>query len=545
MLTIEERKNDIIIIVMNRLLKRITAIMLTMAVVCMIGCKKTDEPNNGGNNGNNGNNGGNGGETPEAPAIVSTSEVQYDGKVFVEAVFEDETKMYFVILSPTEVAVVSGEFYYQDNPSQAFKYRGEVIIPEKIIHLNSTYYVTAIAYKAFYGCNLLSSVFIPNSVISIDSYIPYFTGNIFGAFQECTNLLNIKMSKNVQYIGENAFKGCPCYTDTVTIPSRVKRIEKAAFDAKSVFFNADSCYIAGGLDYPNSPMEPVIISAFPNLDCISFGDNVKVLPSYLYSNMNPSIVDIPSSVNAISHEAFRGCTNLERINNTQNIKTIGVQAFYYCWSLNSITFGDELTRIEYGAFQGCGSLITIAFPNSLAKIGSGAFAGCGLRSIVWGISIDTISESAFRSCHHLKEVNIPNTVTTIENGAFELCDSLSSLSIGCAVTSIGYSAFRGCHELVSVSFGNSVTTIKARAFRDCRKLVNIVLPNTIQFINDNAFDECYEASSVTCYAENPPVLGIDVFKGRRIEAIYVPALSVEAYKTTEGWSKYADVIVGI
>ena len=103
---------------MNRVLNKIAAIMLTMAVVCMIGCKKADDPSNGGNNGNNG---GNGGETPEAPAIVSTSEVQYDGTVFIEAVFEDETKMYFAIVSPTEVSVSNGEFFYQENPSLAYK----------------------------------------------------------------------------------------------------------------------------------------------------------------------------------------------------------------------------------------------------------------------------------------------------------------------------------------------------------------------------------------------------------------------------------------
>ena len=526
---------------MNKLLIATLSILLVVAV-WFTGCNKPDEPNNGGNNGNNG---GNGGETPETPAIVSTSEVQYDGKVFVEAVFEDETKMYFAIISPKEVSVASGEFFYQDDPSQAYKYRGEVAIPEKITHLNTTYDVTAIAYKAFYGCNLVTSAFIPNSVISIDSYIPYFNGNIFGAFQGCSNLLNIIMSENVQYIGENAFKGCPCYAEEVTVPSRIKRIGKAAFDSKSVLFNADSCYVAGGYDYRDSPDEAVYISAFPNMENISFGDNVKVIPSYLYSNLNPTIVDLPSSVTIIAFEAFRGCTNLEKVNNSQNIRTIETQAFCSCRSLNSIILGDELTRIGNGAFKFCGSLTSIVFPNSLNKIEKSAFVGCGIRTIVWGNSIDTIGQSAFRGCNHLTEVVIPNTVTTIEGEAFELCDSVSSLIIGNAVTSIGFSAFRGCHELVSVSLGNSVTTIGARSFRDCRKLTEIVLPSSIRNINDNAFDECYEASNITCFAVNPPMLGVDVFKGRWIEVIYVPMPSVEAYKTADGWSRYADVIVGI
>lgn len=65
---------------MNRLSKIISAIMLIIAVVIAIGCTKTNEPNDGGGNGNNNGNG----DTPETPAIVSTSEVQYDGTVLLK-----------------------------------------------------------------------------------------------------------------------------------------------------------------------------------------------------------------------------------------------------------------------------------------------------------------------------------------------------------------------------------------------------------------------------------------------------------------------------
>ena len=187
MLTDEEKKNDKTKIVMNRLLKRVIALILTMAVVCMIGCKKADEPNNGGNNGNNGVNGG---ETPEAPAIVSTSEVQYDGTVYIEALFKDDTKMYFEIVSPNEVALVNGKFFYQDNPSLAYIYRGNIVIPESIKHLGISYSVVSIAKEAFYRNELVTSVYIPNSVTSIRMYPK---GMFHGAFQGCTNLNVLQM----------------------------------------------------------------------------------------------------------------------------------------------------------------------------------------------------------------------------------------------------------------------------------------------------------------------------------------------------------------
>lgn len=546
MLTIEERKNDKTIIVMNRLLKRITAIMLTMAVVCMVGCKKADEPNNGGNNENNG---GNGGETPEAPAIVSTSEVQYDGKVFVEAVFEDETKMYFEILSLNEVALVNGEFYYQDNPSLAYKYRGEIVVPETITHLGKTYSIIAIAKKAFYNNELVTSVFIPNSVTSIESvscYNPYnSTWLYYGAFQNCSNLNNVWMSENVRNIGCYAFFGCPCYAETVIIPNYVKSIGMNAYSSENVIFNADSCIVAGGLFYPDNPAgEPTSTSSFPNMTSISFGSNVKVLPGYLFSSLNPTIVDIPASVTVLSKGAFSGCTNLEKVNNIENVLDIGEQAFYKCWSLKDITLNTTITNIKNETFMSCG-LEFIEIPNSVITIGRGAFCGSRLHSIAWSNSLDTIGESAFMSCQYLTEVDIPNSVSTIGNGAFERCYALTSVSIGEAVTSTGHKTFYGCQELSSVSFGNSVKTIGVETFRNCGSLTEIVLPSSISLIYDNAFQSCIEPTSITCLATNPPILRENVFKERWIRSIYVPMLSVEAYKTADGWSEYADVIVGI
>lgn len=291
---------------MNRLSKVILAIMLIIAVVIAAGCTKTDGPNNGGNNGNNG---WNGGETPDTPAIVSTSEVQYDGTVYIEALFKDDTKMYFEIVSPNEVSVVNGEYYYQDNPSLAYKYRGEVVIPENIKHLGTTYSVVSIAKKAFCHNEMVTMVYIPNTVIAINSYFTdsyYPNENPLGAFQGCSNLKSIHMSDNIQIIEGNAFYGCLCYSDTVTILSNVKQIGANAFDSKTIIFNADSCVMAGGCSVT---FDPYIASSFPKMNSISYGTNVKVLPSYLYSGDMYfggywSVVDIPTSIRIISDYAL-------------------------------------------------------------------------------------------------------------------------------------------------------------------------------------------------------------------------------------------------
>lgn len=217
---------------MNRLSKIISTIMLLIAIVIATGCTKTDEPNNGGNGNNNGNNNGHNGETTEAPVIVSTSEIQFDGIVYIEAVFEDESKMYFALISPTEAEVVRGESYYQDNPSQAYNYRGEVVIPETITHKGTTYTVVAIGNRAFVCCNLVTFVYIPNTVKSIHEW----------AFGKCSNIVKIIMSDNTQYIDQAAFISCDALTE-IFLPSTIIKIDGAAFslwDETTIQDNATS-----------------------------------------------------------------------------------------------------------------------------------------------------------------------------------------------------------------------------------------------------------------------------------------------------------------
>jgi hypothetical protein len=88
------------------------------------------------------------------------------------------------------------------------------------------------------------------------------------------------------------------------------------------------------------------------------------------------------------------------------------------------------------------------------------------------------------------------------------------------VTSIGLSAFQ-CSGLISVTIGDSVTKIESLAFYQCSSLTYI-----------------------TCLAIIPPVLEWPSFDGP-LQAIYVPAQSVDEYKNAREWSQYADIIVGI
>ena len=78
--------------------------------------------------------------------------------------------------------------------------------------------VTTIGYGAFWGCNSLINVTIPNGVTSIGDY----------AFNACTGLTSITIPNGVTSIGEYAFQNCASLT-SVTIPDSVTLIKYYAF----------------------------------------------------------------------------------------------------------------------------------------------------------------------------------------------------------------------------------------------------------------------------------------------------------------------------
>jgi len=89
--------------------------------------------------------------------------------------------------------------------------------------------------------------------------------------------------------------------------------------------------------------------------------------------------------------------------------------------------------------------------------------------------------------HHLKSVEIGNTVTTIGERAFGDCTGLTSVTIPNSVTSIGKYAFCDCTGLTSVTIPNSVTSIGESAFYGCKSLNNISIPESVTILSSNAF----------------------------------------------------------
>ena len=249
--------------------------------------------------------------------------------------------------------------------------------------------VKVIGNGAFFWCEYLTSINIPNSVTTI--------GN--GAFSRCSSLISINIPNSVTTIGRGAFSRCNSLT-SIIIPNSVVTIIGNPF------------YFWYGNLYNES-------KAFIYEDHVLFNKNKTTLIAYIAREKNYTI---PNSVTTIGEGAFNGCHFLTSIKIPNSVTTIGEGAFNGCYSLTSINIPNSVTTIGKLAFNGCYSLTNINIPNSVTTIENRVFIDCkSLTSINIPNSVTTIGESAFACCRSLIRINIPNSVTTIGNCAFEYC----------------------------------------------------------------------------------------------------------------------------
>ena len=116
------------------------------------------------------------------------------------------------------------------------------------------------------------------------------------------------------------------------------------------------------------------------------------------------------------------------------------------------------------------------------------------------------------------------------------------------VTIIAKRAFKN-GSLESIVLPNNLTKIGKEAFYN-NYLTSVTIPSSVTSIGAGAFESNRPASnrltSVTIHAVNPPTIDEETTFGYKSSLkIYVPAQSVNAYKTAKGWRRYADKIFPI
>jgi len=387
---------------------------------------------------------------------------------------------------------IEADFY--DN-----RYKGSITIPEKVSYQNTTYNVTSIGERAFYGCKNVTSVTLPNSITSIGKQ----------AFSCCYDLSKINIPESVTSIGEEAFNACVSILN-LTVPSTVTAIGNSAFlSIANLIYDGSEKYGARTL---NGYVEGYLV----------YEDKTKT-KLCACCRLAKGTLKLPNTLEEIGEIAFRDCSQLDSLTLPNSVKTIGKNAFHECSGLVSLVVPNSVTTIteEGYAFNNVPNVIY----NGPLTHSDNWGAKC-LNGYVDGKFVYKDEEHktlCAASCNLKGTVNIPNTVRIIASYAF----------------SSKYS------KTTSVMMGTNLREIGNYAFFECN-ISSVVIPSTIKIIRTNAFAKCNNLTSIICEASTPPACedyAIYIVAGK--PNIYVPANSVAKYTAASGWSTCADNIFPI
>jgi len=415
-----------------------------------------------------------------------------------------------------------------------------------------------IGESAFANCSNLSSVVLPRTLIEIER----------AAFSSCQSLSSVILPDNLEQIGLFAFQGSGL--TSIVIPGKVSTIEQDVFNGcKSL----ESVVLSAGVKTIGSRAFVVCES----LVSIDFGTTVTEIGNEAFREcISLKNVVLPSGISRISDAVFKGCSGLVSVTLPDGISYISNGAFMGCKNLVSINIPEGVTRILQAAFNGCESLTSLYLPSSLTTIGDNAFSDClSLSAMVIPSGVTSLGEYVFSRCPSLislivesgnpvydsrdncnavvktqtgellygcKGTVIPDSVTSIGQYAFYRNYGLESIVIPRNIASIGYKAFSYCTNLSSLTLSEGLESIGAAAFEACYGLTTVRIPKTVAALGSSAFLSCHDLTSVRIDAVVPPEAGRYMFDDTKNCPLYVPAESVDSYKSADGWKEYASRI---
>lgn len=288
-----------------------------------------------------------------------------------------------------------------------------------------------------------------------------------------------------------------------------------------------------------------------NLKTIVLPNTIEEIGSSAFDNTNISAIHIPESVYYISENPFEGCHNLGKFTGKfassdsrglvidskmiafaeaglsyymvpDEVTVVGEYAFYDTY-LNHVEFSNSVVEIEKSAFASS-SVNTVVLPENLQTLGDGAFSQSNLRNIYFPASIQSLGNDVLFNCSNLSAIYGPlatdDNRCLIMDGVLK-CFAKSGLS--------------------SYEFPEGIESIECDLLMNNYSLKSLTLPSTLQRLESGCLDATFSFDNIYCKAEVPPT-ATNPMSFRNIKNIYVPRESVDAYKASSTWSKYADYI---
>lgn len=317
------------------------------------------------------------------------------------------------LLANAETVNVGGVNYnlnHSDMTAEVAEYNevsGDIVLPASLSYGGLKYTLTSIGEGAFYGCENLTRIDIPASVVSIGKE----------AFADCTSLTSMKVeSGNKVY---DSREGCNAVIETAT--NKLVMGCKTSVVPSSVTSIGDYAFYKCG-----------------TLASITLPESVTSIGEYaFYKCFDLASINLPEGLTYIGESAFWRCGELTTLAIPASVAFIGEGAFYECSGLGSISVASG--NKVYDSREGCNAIIetasnkliagckTSVIPQGVISIGDDAFEGCDIASVTLPEGVTFIGRSAFSECLALTSVSLPESLTSVGDGAFWGCNNLKDV----------------------------------------------------------------------------------------------------------------------
>lgn len=348
--------------------------------------------------------------------------------------------------------------------------------------------VKVIGSGAFYLCDNLHSVTLPNTVISIHT----------DAFSFCDKLTTFRIPASVSHIESSAFGEC-----TSLVGFDVDEGNQHYMSDYGVLYSIDGKIL---LQYPCARPDKhySILNSTDSIDFQSFTMNSCLKSVYL-----------PSSIRTIPQNTFRS-SNIERVVIDEGLRLIEANAFAGCEHLKSIYLPSTLTEIENLAFQMDIELEELTFAGSTPPtLGSNVFYGTGYYVDDFTVYVPEGSGSVYSNYNWNSYYFTPNvyeispvasgTTFNVDSLTYNVTDDYLSLKVSgatstdlvdpgippkvayqgnlCTVTTLGYSSLQNCKKMIRAEVPFTVNWMDDYSFYGCSKLQTLRLHEGIEEID--------------------------------------------------------------
>lgn len=215
------------------------------------------------------------------------------------------------------------------------------------------------------------------------------------AFYLCNNLKEVEIPESVIKLENNPFSGC----EQITI------INKSPFYhiINSVIYDRDYTSVVGCL---NS-----IVT-----ECLTLKNVKRICRNSFWNCKGIKKIILPKTLEEIGYNPFVGCTNIEFVSNSDKFIVYNNALFtndkskLICYpskfAVGEVRIPDEAIILERGAFSGCDKMTNINLHN-VSVISKSCFTNCNsLTKVYCSDFITYIGEWAFAHCNNLNIVSV-------------------------------------------------------------------------------------------------------------------------------------------